>query len=176
MSFSPRLLKSPKPALRKLIEQDVNNGPQTTQLRPSRGRRWPNEIVTGKVTSLEQIATRDKCSVRQVNMTISLAFLAPWPARRSCTTCVSANRSLSHANRVSGRSFSARWERTWAKRLRLQLMSCRIGNVPKSSRQGSGTSVCRRELFCSDSGRTKAQAIRQRKKASSAIISYEGIL
>jgi hypothetical protein len=34
---------------------------------------------------LEQIAARDKCSVRQVNMTISLAFLAPWPARRSCT-------------------------------------------------------------------------------------------
>ena len=49
----------------------------TTQLRPSRGRRWPNEIVTGKVTSVEQIAARDKCSVRQVNMTISLAFLAP---------------------------------------------------------------------------------------------------
>jgi DNA invertase Pin-like site-specific DNA recombinase len=43
----------------------------------ARGRRWLDEIVTGTVTSVEQIAARDKCSVRQVNMTISLAFLAP---------------------------------------------------------------------------------------------------
>ena len=43
----------------------------------ARGRRWLDEIVTGAVTSIEQIAARDRCSVRQVNMTISLAFLAP---------------------------------------------------------------------------------------------------
>jgi site-specific DNA recombinase len=43
----------------------------------ARGRRWLNEMVTGAVTTIEQIAARDKCSVRQVNMTISLAFLAP---------------------------------------------------------------------------------------------------
>jgi site-specific DNA recombinase len=43
----------------------------------SRGRRWLDEIVSGSGTSAEQIATRQKCSVRQVNMTISLAFLAP---------------------------------------------------------------------------------------------------
>src|SRR5258708_6940897 len=43
----------------------------------ARGRRWLNEIVSGSVTNIEQIATRQKCSVRQVNMTISLAFLAP---------------------------------------------------------------------------------------------------
>jgi hypothetical protein len=36
-----------------------------------------DEMVTGAVTSIEQIAACDKCSVRQVNMTISLAFLAP---------------------------------------------------------------------------------------------------
>ena len=29
------------------------------------------------MTDVEQIARRQKCSVRQVNMTISLAFLAP---------------------------------------------------------------------------------------------------
>jgi site-specific DNA recombinase len=40
------------------------------------GRRWLEEIVAGTVTS-EQIAVRDQCSIRQVNMTISLAFLAP---------------------------------------------------------------------------------------------------
>jgi site-specific DNA recombinase len=43
----------------------------------SRGRRWLDEIVSGSATDVEQIATRQKCSVRQVNMTISLAFLAP---------------------------------------------------------------------------------------------------
>jgi DNA invertase Pin-like site-specific DNA recombinase len=43
----------------------------------ARGRRWLGEIVSGAVTDVQQIATRQKCSVRQVNMTISLAFLAP---------------------------------------------------------------------------------------------------
>ena len=43
----------------------------------SRGRRWLDEIVSGSATNIEKIATRQKCSVRQVNMTISLAFLAP---------------------------------------------------------------------------------------------------
>jgi site-specific DNA recombinase len=41
------------------------------------GRRWFDEIVTGNVTDVERIAAREKCSVRQVNMTISLAFLSP---------------------------------------------------------------------------------------------------
>jgi site-specific DNA recombinase len=43
----------------------------------ARGRRWLDEIVSGPVPDVQQIATRQKCSVRQVNMTISLAFLAP---------------------------------------------------------------------------------------------------
>jgi len=43
----------------------------------ARGRRWLDEIVSGSVTDIQQIASRQKCSVRQVNMTISLAFLAP---------------------------------------------------------------------------------------------------
>ncbi len=43
----------------------------------ARGRRWLNEIVSGSVTDVQQIASRQKCSARQVNMTISLAFLAP---------------------------------------------------------------------------------------------------
>jgi site-specific DNA recombinase len=43
----------------------------------ARGQRWLDEISAGKVTDVEQIATREKCSVRKVNMTISLAFLAP---------------------------------------------------------------------------------------------------
>src|SRR6266404_1533434 len=43
----------------------------------ARGRRWLDEIVSGSATNIEQIATRQKCSVRQVNMSVSLAFLAP---------------------------------------------------------------------------------------------------
>ncbi|MCP1775413.1 hypothetical protein [Bradyrhizobium japonicum] len=43
----------------------------------ARGRRWLAEIVSGSVTCVDQIASRERCSVRQVNMTISLAFLAP---------------------------------------------------------------------------------------------------
>jgi hypothetical protein len=34
-------------------------------------------IISGSVTDAEQIALRERCSVRHVNMTISLAFLAP---------------------------------------------------------------------------------------------------
>jgi hypothetical protein len=43
----------------------------------ARGRRWLDEIVSGSMTDVQQIATRQKCSARQVNMTISLGFLAP---------------------------------------------------------------------------------------------------
>src|SRR5262249_18512044 len=43
----------------------------------ARGRRWLDEIVSGTVTSVEQIAAREQCSIRQVHMTITLAFLAP---------------------------------------------------------------------------------------------------
>ncbi len=43
----------------------------------ARGRCWLDEIISGSVTDAEQIALRERCSVRHVNMTISLAFLAP---------------------------------------------------------------------------------------------------
>jgi site-specific DNA recombinase len=43
----------------------------------ARGRRWLDEIAAGAVTDVEQIAAREQCSIRKVNMTISLAFLAP---------------------------------------------------------------------------------------------------
>src|SRR6516225_5675234 len=42
-----------------------------------RGGRWLDEIISGSVADAEQIASRERCSVRHVNMTISLAFLAP---------------------------------------------------------------------------------------------------
>jgi site-specific DNA recombinase len=42
----------------------------------ARGRTWLDEIVSG-IASIEQIAARQKCSVRHVNMTLSMAFIAP---------------------------------------------------------------------------------------------------
>jgi DNA invertase Pin-like site-specific DNA recombinase len=43
----------------------------------ARGRRWLDDVVLGRVTTISELCAREKCSTRQVNMTISLAFLAP---------------------------------------------------------------------------------------------------
>ena len=43
----------------------------------ARGRRWLDEIITGSIYNPEQLAKRERCSLRQVNLTLSLAFLAP---------------------------------------------------------------------------------------------------
>jgi site-specific DNA recombinase len=43
----------------------------------AKGRRWLDDVVSGRVTSIIELCSREKCSARQVNMTISLAFLAP---------------------------------------------------------------------------------------------------
>src|ERR1700736_2997257 len=43
----------------------------------ARGRRWLDELIAEDTATTESIAQRDRCSVRKVNMTISLAFLAP---------------------------------------------------------------------------------------------------
>ena len=42
----------------------------------ARGRAWLEEIVSG-TNGVEQIAARHKCGVRHVNLTISMAFVAP---------------------------------------------------------------------------------------------------
>jgi site-specific DNA recombinase len=47
----------------------------------ARGRRWLQEIVVGSVKAAEQLAKRERCTVRQVNLTLSLAFLAPQLAK-----------------------------------------------------------------------------------------------
>jgi hypothetical protein len=41
-----------------------------------RGRLWLQEVVDGRET-IESLAVRQHCSPRHINMTISLAFLAP---------------------------------------------------------------------------------------------------
>jgi site-specific DNA recombinase len=43
----------------------------------ARGRRWLDELITNLSATTESIAERERCSARKINMTISLAFLAP---------------------------------------------------------------------------------------------------
>jgi len=43
----------------------------------ARGRDWLKALVEDASITVESIAKREKCSIRKVNMTISLAFLAP---------------------------------------------------------------------------------------------------
>ena len=43
----------------------------------ARGRHWLDDVVSGRVTTVADLGARENCSVRQANMTISLAFLAP---------------------------------------------------------------------------------------------------
>jgi len=79
-----------KPPFKRFREILLPHGSSRKEVRPerperrlrlvsaiARGRRWLDEIVSGSVTNAEQIALRERCSVPQVNMTISLAFLAP---------------------------------------------------------------------------------------------------
>jgi hypothetical protein len=60
----------------------------------ARGRRWLDEIVSGSMTDVQKIASRQKCCVRQVNVTISLAFLA--------SDLVRAARLVSEASHITG--------------------------------------------------------------------------
>jgi site-specific DNA recombinase len=79
-----------KPPSKRFREILLPHGTSRNEVRPERperrlrlvsaigrGRRWLDEIISGSVTDAEQIAARERCSVRHVNMTISLAFLAP---------------------------------------------------------------------------------------------------
>jgi hypothetical protein len=54
----------------------------------ARGRRWLEEIMTGPVTDAKQLARRERCTVRQVNMTLSLAFLAPQLVKAAVEGCL----------------------------------------------------------------------------------------
>ena len=43
----------------------------------AQGRRWVDELLDGTFTSITEIATRERCSLRQVNRAMTLAFLSP---------------------------------------------------------------------------------------------------
>jgi hypothetical protein len=79
-----------KPPFRRFREILLPHGAKREDIRPdraerrarlvnaiARGRRWLDEIVTGSVVDAEQLAKRERCTVRQVNLTLSFAFLAP---------------------------------------------------------------------------------------------------
>jgi site-specific DNA recombinase len=78
-----------KPPYRRHRDVIAPEGPSRTQVPPirsdtrtklvtaiARARQWLSEIEADTVT-IDGIAAREACSKRHVNMTISLAFLAP---------------------------------------------------------------------------------------------------
>jgi DNA invertase Pin-like site-specific DNA recombinase len=75
--------KLPREIIRPVNPENSDRRPIRSETRATlvkavaNGRRWLEELVTGRVISTDQIASREKCSVRQVNRIISLAFLAP---------------------------------------------------------------------------------------------------
>jgi hypothetical protein len=79
-----------KPPSKKRREILLPTAPLTERYRPiradararlvaaiARGRRWLGELTTTADLNVEKIARREGCSIRKVNMTVSLAFLAP---------------------------------------------------------------------------------------------------
>jgi site-specific DNA recombinase len=54
----------------------------------ARGRCWLDDIITGSVTDAAQLAKRERCTVRQVNLTLSLAFLAPQLVKAAVEGCL----------------------------------------------------------------------------------------
>jgi hypothetical protein len=85
----PVLIPWTKPPSKRFKEILVPHTVERRQVRPikferrasliksiSRGRAWLDEIVSGAAT-VEEIAARQKCSARHVNMTVSMAFIAP---------------------------------------------------------------------------------------------------
>jgi hypothetical protein len=85
----PMLIPWTKPPSKRFKEILVPDAAARHQVRPikferraaliksiSRGRAWLEELVSGRAT-VEEIAARQKCSIRHVNMTVSMAFVAP---------------------------------------------------------------------------------------------------
>ena len=79
--------KAPSKRRRELLLPESNSPESTRPIRAetratlvasiARGRRWLNELIADAGASAEGIARREGCSTRKVNMTMSLAFLAP---------------------------------------------------------------------------------------------------
>ena len=72
----------------------------------ARGRAWLEELVTGAATGIEQIAIHNKCSIRHVNMTISMAFIAADLVKAAIEAAcpVPSARPICATHRPSGRT------------------------------------------------------------------------
>src|SRR4029077_9455459 len=79
-----------KPSFKRFREILLPHGTTRENIRPdraerrarlvsaiARGRRGLDEIVSGSVIDADHLAKRERCTVRQVNLPLSLAFLAP---------------------------------------------------------------------------------------------------
>jgi site-specific DNA recombinase len=79
--------KQPSKRRRQIL---LPNGKSRSEVRPqhferraqlvsaiARGHQWLDDVISGRITTVAELCVREKCSVRQVNMTISIAFLAP---------------------------------------------------------------------------------------------------
>jgi site-specific DNA recombinase len=75
--------KLPREIIRPVDPENSDRRPIRSETRATlvkaiaNGRRWLEELITSRVISTDQIASREKCSVRQVNRIMTLAFLAP---------------------------------------------------------------------------------------------------
>ena len=72
-----RRILLPHNALRKDVQPEQFERRARLVSAIAKGRQWLEDVVSGRVTTVQEICLREKCSVRQVKMTISLAFLAP---------------------------------------------------------------------------------------------------
>jgi len=77
-SKQPRQIISPAGPLSRQDPRPIRAETRATLVAAiATARHWLDELVAGTMQSVEQIAEREKCSIRQVNRTITLAFLAP---------------------------------------------------------------------------------------------------
>ena len=119
----------------------------TAGQRHARGRRWLDEIVSGSVTSVDEIALRERCSLRHVNMTISLAFLAPKLVRAAVEGRLP--RGVNIARLCSGRMVSpvrsARFDATAITYARKSAVVNAPGMAPLNKAASAGESLVRQE-------------------------------
>ena len=63
------------------LRQDIRPERAERRLRPistiARGRRWLDKIIASSITDAGQLAKRERCTVRRIKITLSLAFLSP---------------------------------------------------------------------------------------------------
>ena len=87
-----RLLTIPwqKPPTKRRRQILLPNNKSSSEVRPqhferraqlvsaiAKGRQWLDDVVSGRTITVAELRARENCSVRQINMTLSLAFLAP---------------------------------------------------------------------------------------------------